>query len=200
MSKVEERRADLRANLVKLAQAQIAAQGMASLRARDLAEKACCAVGAIYNVFADMTDLILEVNGQTFARIGAEVGGAVTGHESLPPERRLILLARAYLDFADRHHNLWRALFDVNLPDDGTVPEWYSGELAKLFAHIAQPVSELNQGLDPAALDLMVRALFSSIHGIVLLGLQNRISGVPRAQIDTMIEQILLRLAIPQKS
>ncbi|MEI6097462.1 MAG: TetR family transcriptional regulator [Alphaproteobacteria bacterium] len=97
MSKVEERRADLRANLVKLAQAQIAAQGMASLRARDLADKACCAVGAIYNVFADMTDLILEVNGQTFARIGAEVGGAVTGHESLPAECRLILLARAYL-------------------------------------------------------------------------------------------------------
>ncbi|MEI6097463.1 MAG: hypothetical protein WCS20_04005 [Alphaproteobacteria bacterium] len=43
----------------------------------------------------------------------------------------------------------------------------------------------------------MVRALFSSIHGIVLLGLQNRICGVPRAQIDTMIEQIMLRLANP---
>jgi hypothetical protein len=32
----------------------------------------------------------------------------------------------------------------VNLPDDGTVPDWYRAELAKLFAHIAQPVSELN--------------------------------------------------------
>jgi hypothetical protein len=44
-------------------------------------------------------------------------------------------------------------------------------------------------------LDLMVRALFSSVHGMVLLGLQNRISGVPRANIEAMIEAVLLRLA-----
>jgi hypothetical protein len=30
---------------------------------------------------------------------------------------------------------------------------------------------------------------------MVLLGLQNRISGVPRANIRTMIEQVLMRLA-----
>ena len=41
----------------------------------------------------------------------------------------------------------------------------------------------------------MVRALFSSVHGIVMLGLQNRISGVPRDRVETMLEQVLLRLA-----
>jgi AcrR family transcriptional regulator len=197
MSKVEERRNDLRSALVKLAEAQIARSGMASLRARDLAQEAGCAVGAIYNVFADMNALILAVNGLTFARIGAEVAGAVTGHEALPPQQRLVLLARAYLNFADQNHHLWRALFDIDLPDDEAVPDWYRQDLRRLFSNIAVPVSEIFQDLEGKELDLMVRALFSSVHGIVVLGLQNRISGVPKPQVEAMIAQVLLRISKP---
>ncbi len=200
MSKTEDRRADLRADLIRLAEVQIAKGGMASLRARDLAREAGCAVGAIYNVFADMNALVIEVNGKTFTRIGTEVAGSITGKDDLPPERRLILLALAYLDFADHNHHLWRALFDLDLPDDDQVPDWYRAELRALFAHIARPVSEIFQELEGEALYLMVRALFSSIHGIVILGLQNRISGVPRGQIEVMIEQVLLRIAQPKNS
>lgn len=195
MGKVEERRNDLRAQLVALAEDQIAREGMASLRARDLAQKAGCALGAIYNVFSDMSALVLAVNGQTFARIGVEVGGAVRGHEHEPPERRLILLARAYLDFADRNHHLWRALFDIDLPDGELVPDWYRRDLKALFSHISIPVSELFQEFGEREVDMMTRALFSSVHGIVLLGLQNRISGVPRNAVEEMIEILLVRLA-----
>lgn len=194
MTKVEDRRSGLRAELIRLATVQIAASGMATLRARDLARDAGCAVGAIYNVFSDMTALIMAVNGETFTRIGAEVAGAVTGQDALPPERRLILLARAYVAFADQNHHLWRALFDLDLPDDDTVPDWYRAELTKLFSHIELPVSQVFQDLGPDALQLMVRGLFSSIHGIVILGLQRRISGVPRDQVETMIEKIILRV------
>ena len=197
MSKADERRSDLRADLIRLAEGQIARSGMASLRARDLARDAGCAVGAIYNVFADMNALILAVNGRTFARIGAEVAGAVTGHEALPPEQRLILLARAYLNFADQNHHLWRALFDIDLPDDAAVPDWYRADLKRLFSHIAVPVSQIFQDLAGKELDLMVRALFSSVHGIVVLGLQNRISGVPKPQVEAMIAAVLLRISKP---
>jgi AcrR family transcriptional regulator len=200
MSKAEERRSDLRAELVRLAVRQIAGNGMSSLRARDLARDAGCAVGAIYNVFADMNALVLAVNGLTFARIGSEVAGAVVGHETLAPEQRLILLARAYLNFADQNHHLWRALFDIDLPDDDAVPDWYRQDLKRLFSHIAVPVSELFQDLTGSDLDLMVRALFSSVHGIVVLGLQNRISGVPRRQVEAMIEAVLLRISKPTVS
>lgn len=194
MSKVEDRRSALRADLIRLATSQIAQSGMATLRARDLAQEAGCAVGAIYNVFADMTALTLAVNGETFARIGGEVASAVIGHEADPPERRLILLARAYVAFADRNTHLWRALFDLDLPDDDKVPDWYRAELSKLFAHIAVPVSEIFQDLGAEDLQRMVRGLFSSIHGIVTLGLQRRLSGVPRDQVEAMIEDIILRI------
>lgn len=195
MRKVDERRANLRDTLIHLAEAQIVQGGLGSVKARELARQAGCALGAIYNVFADMTDLIMAVNGRTFARIGREVAGAVIGHDGEPPERRLILLANAYLAFASENHHLWRALFDLELPDDDRVPDWYRQELQSLFRHIAIPVSQLFPALAGRDLELMVRALFSSVHGMVLLGLQNRISGVPRANIETMIEAVLLRVA-----
>ncbi len=37
----------------------------------------------------------------------------------------------------------------------------------------------------------MVRALFSAVHGIVLLGLENRISGVLRQNIQSMLTAVL---------
>ncbi len=195
MSKLEERRGELRERLIELAEKQILSGGMQSLKARDLAREAGCALGAIYNVFDDMTALVMAVNGRTFRRIGQEVGGAVAGHEGEPPVERLILLAHAYLAFAAENHLLWRTLFDLEMSDDGHVPDWYMAELRALFAHIARPVAELLPDLAPRDLELMVRALFSSVHGMVLLGLQNRISGVPRANIEQMIEQVLRRLA-----
>jgi AcrR family transcriptional regulator len=198
--KSDLRRAELRETLLRLGQEQVATGGLASLRMRDLARDAGCAVGAIYNVFPDMTSLILGVNGETFARIRVEVAGAVTGHETAPPVERLILLSRAYLSFADTHHHLWRALFDIDLPDSLEVPDWYRRDLGALFAHIAIPVAEIFQDLSGKELDLMVRTLFSSVHGIVVLGLQNRISGVPRERVESMIETLLRRLAAgPEK-
>jgi AcrR family transcriptional regulator len=195
MGTTEQRRAELRETLVSLAEAQIERGGAASLKARELAQQAGCAVGAIYNVFADMNALVMAVNGRTFRRIGQAVTGALMGHDAEPPERRLVILSLAYLDFADANHNLWRALFDIDLPDTAEVPDWYRAELGALFAIIARPVAQLFPHLQGRDLELMVRALFSSVHGMVLLGLQNRISGVPRANIRTMIEMVLLRLA-----
>ena len=195
MRKTEIRRAELRETLVNLAEDQICREGMASVKARDLAREAGCAVGAIYNVVTDLTELVMAVNGRTFTRIGQEVAGAVIGHEAEPPERRLVILAHAYLNFAAENHHLWRALFDLELPDDERVPDWYRTDLQNLVHHIAIPVSQIFPALAGRELELMVRALFSSVHGMVLLGLQNRISGVPRANIEAMIEAVLLRIA-----
>lgn len=190
--KVAERRAALRVKLIELAEEQIAAGGLSSLKARELAKGAGCAVGAIYNVFDDLHDLVLEVNGRTFKKLGAAVSASYDGSES--PRQRLILMSNAYLEFAAAHPKLWRALFDVEMTEDGAVPEWYLSSLGALFANIRAPLSELYSEMGEEELGLMTRAMFSAVHGIVLLGLENRISGVPPEHIRTMIAQVLSRL------
>ena len=195
-TKAEQRRADLRDKLVVAAEARIRETGVAALRARDLAKDAGCAVGAIYNAFDDMTALVMAVNGRTFQRLGAVVEASITASRGASATDRLILMSEAYLDFASDNNRLWRALFDLELPADGAVPVWYRTALDRLFQHIAGPVAELFPDQPPEEQALTVRALFSSVHGIVLLGLENRISGVPPQDIRRMIALVLSRLMV----
>lgn len=191
----EKRRAELRERLIDIAEAQVRREGSASLRARALAEEAGCAVGAIYNVFTDMLGLQLAVNGRTFARLGARVTNAVSEVVDAPPVERLIVMAKAYLYFAVDDPKLWRALFEVEMTQESDVPDWYRRDLSQLFTIIAGPLAELDPDAGPDEIDLRTRALFSSVHGIVLLGLERRISGVPIARMESMIEFLLRRFA-----
>ncbi len=191
----EKRRAELRERLIDIAEAQVRKEGSASLRARALAEVAGCAVGAIYNVFTDMPGLQLAVNGRTFARLGARVTDAVSEVADAPPVERLIVMAKAYLHFAVDDPKLWRALFEVEMTQESDVPDWYRRDLSQLFAIIAGPLAELDPEAPQEEIDLRTRALFSSVHGIVLLGLERRISGVPIARMESMIEFLLRRFA-----
>ena len=191
----EKRRAALRVTLLDIAEAEIRQNGVASLRARDLAKQAGCAVGAIYNVFDDMTGLALAVNLRTFHRLGDTVSTAVAQKADASPVDRLIIMAKSYLHFAASDLNLWRALFDVEMTADSNVPDWYLEELGRLFAIIAAPLSEIDPNASTDEIDMRTRTLFSSVHGIVLLGLERRVSGVPKERIEQMIAYLLTNAA-----
>ena len=191
--KVEQRRTELRQRLIDIAEARIAEDGMAAIKARDLAKRADCAVGAIYNVFGDLNDIIIAVNGRTFQRIGAAVAKSLEGREGDTPTDRLIAMSLAYLDFAAANPKTWRTLFDIRMSTEMAVPDWYMSELGRLFGYIAGPVSECFPDMSDDEVNLMTRALFSSVHGIVLLGLENRISGVPGDELERMIALVLVQ-------
>ncbi|MEO8530637.1 MAG: TetR/AcrR family transcriptional regulator [Deltaproteobacteria bacterium] len=195
MSKVDDRRKKLREDLTLAAERRIIDGGTQSVKARDLAKEVGCALGAIYTVFADMNDLIMAVNLRTFVKVDAAVSGSVDGRENDPPLDRLMAMSIAYMHFARDHTNIWRALFSLEMSAELTAPDWYVSELRDLFNHIAKPLSELFPELSAEDRDLLVRGLFSSVHGIILLGLERRISGVSPEQIEAMIYQILARVA-----
>ena len=188
--KVAERRKALRENLVLIAERVIAEKGLGALRARDLAAEAECAVGAIYNVFGDLTDLVLTVNARTFHRLGADVAEALAAAPQDPVEQ-LVVMAQAYHHFAAANHLSWRALFDVERAAGEAAPDWYLEEMGRLFTYISDPLAVIFPERDREDLALLTRALFSSVHGIVLLGLDEASAGVPSADIDRMIALVL---------
>ena len=193
-SKTEARREALRTNLIDIAERTIATEGLRALRARDLAKEAGCAVGAIYNVFGDLTDLTLAVNARTFHRLGADVAEALAAAPQDPVEQ-LVIMGQAYHRFAAANHLSWRALFDVERPAGETAPDWYLQEMGRLFAYISDPLAVIFPQSSPQDLALLTRALFSSVHGIVLLGLDEASAGVPTADIDRMIALVLRQFA-----
>lgn len=189
-TKTEQRHKDLRQRLIDIAAVQIAKDGAASLKTRDLAARAGCAVGAIYNVFDDMTALVMQVNLRSFAALRKVAEDAIRDTADLGPRDQLIRLGQAYLGFAVDHTHEWRALFEVSA-GLAEVPEWYQVALDQLFASIAPPVQRLFPALAEAELDLMVEALFSAVHGIVLLGLQNPNAPAPRDKIARKIAMVM---------
>lgn len=191
--KVQARRAVLRDTLIEHAERRITADGLKNLRARDLAKDAGCALGAIYNVFGDLNDLVLAVNARTFKRLGAEVAESLAGAPQDATEQ-LIVMSHAYHRFAAQNVNTWRALFDIERPAGEAAPDWYLAEMGQLFAYIDAPLSVIFPDHTPQNRALLTKALFSSVHGIVLLGLDEASAGVPAPQLDEMISLILRHL------
>ena len=192
--KTEQRRQELRETLTLIAERVIASEGLGALRARDLAKEAGCAVGAIYNVYGDLTELVLAVNARTFHRLGADVAEALA-EAPQDPVAQLVVMAQAYHRFAAANHYSWRALFDVERPAGETAPDWYLQEMGRLFTYISDPLTVLFPNRDAGEIALLTRALFSSVHGIVLLGLDEASAGVPASDIDRMIEMVLRQFA-----
>jgi AcrR family transcriptional regulator len=188
-----ERRAELRKKLIELARREIAVGGAKAIKARALSQAAGCSVGAIYTVFGDLGDLVLEVNADTFRQLGAKV------HSSLKPEQspldQMISMSMAYMDFANENPMLWRTLFEAEASIGSDVPDWYVKALDGLMAMIDQPVAAIFGEADPITVRLQTKSLFSAVHGIVLLGVEDRLSSVGRENMHDMIRFLLTRIA-----
>src|SRR5260221_21887 len=95
------RREHLRDALIDAAARTIAKDGLSGLKARALADEVGCAVGAIYNVVADLDELVLLANARTLAGLEKILSTAVSqGHGPDWAIEQLVKLALAYLDFA----------------------------------------------------------------------------------------------------
>jgi AcrR family transcriptional regulator len=227
MNKTVERRQNLKEALVGAAEETIAAQGLGALRARALADRVGCAVGGIYNVVADLDELVLLVNSRTFLGLeqafmaaaeaaGAEpegAGGAAAGakpaaaggpatdggpREAIEGRQqaiaRLVRLAMVYTDFAAANTLRWRALFEHRLPAGYAVPDWYLKEQMRLFSYVEGPLRVLQPQASPERIALLARSVVSAVHGIVALGLEEKLYTLPlpslREQVTFVVSAI----------
>lgn len=190
-----ERRQRLRDALIDAAERVVAEQGLPHLKARDLAAQVGCALGAIYTVFPDLDGLALEVNRRTlllFEAFIAEAEGAAGAAPERPADgtaagAHLVRLAFAYLGFARRHTLRWRALFQYRQAADQPPPDWYVAEQGRLFRHIEGPLAALRPDLDEAERGLLARSLFSATHGLVSLGLDEKLMALPPAVLEAQL-------------
>ena len=185
------RHQDLRAELLAAAERLIETRGLAHLRARDLANQAGCSLGAIYNVFTDLDELILAVNANTLKAIDREM----TAIDSGDPLQQLIALANAYLTYAVRNRLRWEALFSHRMPAEAVGPQWFQGIQNAAFSRIEGPLARLRPDLPDAARYLLGRSIFAAVHGMVVLGLDRRVAPmdlpVLRSQIALVVSAIV---------
>jgi AcrR family transcriptional regulator len=192
MSKTAERRLQLKNALISAAERTIENHGLGGLKARALAYRVGCAVGAIYNVVTDLDDLVFEVNTRTLAALerhlaaSEQASGAAGASTAVD---RLVRLGTAYLAFAAAHTLRWRALFEHRPPLGKAMPGQYLQEQRQLFRLIEEPVGELQPHLSSERRALVARSLFSAVHGMVMLGLEEKLQALP---LESLREQVAL--------
>jgi AcrR family transcriptional regulator len=195
-----ERRLALRASLIDAAERAIAAGGLSGLNARDLARDVGCAVGAIYNVFPHLDAVVFEVNSRTLALIEKFIARRIRSAAGAPPGQILVGLALAYVDFATANRPRWRALFD-HLPETAdAMPASYRAEQARVFAAVDQPLSLLRPDLSPDEVVHFSRTIFSAVHGIVSLGLDEKLGSLPVSTLKKQLREFVALLAVAVSS
>jgi AcrR family transcriptional regulator len=199
MTKALERRAKLRADLIQAAERMIAELGLAGLKTRDLAREIGCANGAVYNLVTDVDELVLRVGSRTLHRLDAALSAAEAAGDPSPQET-LVRIAIAYCDFAAENLELWRALFEHRMAADKVLPDWSVNDQLQLFRHIHHPLAQLLPGRSQEQLGVTARSLFSAVHGMVALGLEQRLVAVPlpalRKEIAGLVRAMIDGLAV----
>jgi AcrR family transcriptional regulator len=190
MSKTLERRAKQRDALISAAEKAIATKGLGGLKSRELAAEIGVANGAVFNLVDDMDELVLRVGSRTLARLDSALSAAESDGDPSPAEK-LVRIAVAYCDFAADNLELWRALFEHRMAPEKPIPEWAVEEQMNLFRHIYHPLSKLFPKWSADELGITARSLFASVHGMVSLGLEQKLIAVPVAALRDEIATIV---------
>ena len=173
--------------MLETARAIISAKGLRSLKVRDVAEAADCSIGSVYNEFGDFDGLILTVNRQTMQALSARLA-AVPGED---PIAQIHGFAATYLAFFAEHANLLRSLYEHRMEEDRPFPEDILVMVMRTFALMHEPLVRLMPSADPTEIALQARTMFSAVHGIISLGLEERMVAVPPRQLRQQVAQFV---------
>lgn len=188
-NKRDAARDDMRTRLIDAAERRIAAQGLMGLKAREVTADAGVALGGLYNAFADLDALVLQVNSRTLHRLGAVLRAACP--VAAGPKETLAALAQAYVAFALEQFQLWSALFNHRLPEGVEAPEWHRADHAVLIEEIIGPLAALRPDLDAAMVQQRAKTVFAAVHGVVQLSLRGRYVGLARKDLASEVAALV---------
>ncbi|OAI25695.1 MULTISPECIES: TetR/AcrR family transcriptional regulator [Methylomonas] len=140
--------------------------GFNALTVRKIAMEIGYTVGSIYMVFANMSDLIIHLKARALDELAEHLAACPADGD---PGERLMKLADIYLDFAAKHFNRWRMIFDMQ--SEEAPPDWYQQKIEYMFDIVESLIRQLHAGTDAESERRAARALWSGVHGISILAL-----------------------------
>lgn len=142
----------------------------------------------LVNVFGNYNLLLLHAVAQTLDELSAEAKVVVT--KSQDHRQALYELAYCYHDFALRHPHRWQLIFEHNMNGE-TLPAWQSARIDNMTGML----EHLLRALAPTRSDSEVlqasRVLWSGVHGITLLSVDDKFFAAEPIDGKELIENLL---------
>ncbi len=178
----------LRELIINACETIIANDGLAGLSAREIARSVGYSPGTIYNVFDNLDDLILQVEGRVLDNLDRRL---VSLPHDGPAHIRVVRLAQTYLAFTLERPRLWNLLFEHHLPQGMQVPSWYQAKLEQLLERVENVIRPLVDSHDPSRAKRAARVLWTGVHGITSLATADKLSSVTSEDAEALVDDLV---------
>ncbi len=186
-------REEIRELALKAAEKIVAEQGFNGLSARKIASAIGYTVGTIYLVFKNLDDLIMQVNARTLEALFNDV---VKQNKKNQNKENLRRFGQAYYTYAKKNPHLWSLIFEHHVAGGGDLIPELGERIATLFALVEAEIKSLNPKKKKQSVHRASLALWSSVHGITILAVSDKLfiaeNVTPPEMIDQLIDNFLI--------
>lgn len=160
--------------------------GLAGLTIRGIAGKIGYSHGTLYNLFDDLDDMILHLNGRTLDALYDSLASVPVDGNA---EADLLALAQSYIAFTRENAKLWNLLFEHHLPDYQPLPDWHHQKIGLLLGLVDRCLTQFfGPGQDAERLHA-ARVIWSSLHGMSSLESQRKL--IPGDSVEAMATSLI---------
>ncbi|HXH86403.1 MAG TPA: TetR/AcrR family transcriptional regulator [Nitrospira sp.] len=163
-------------------------EGLQGLTARSVADEIGYSPGTLYNLFENLDDLIVNMNGQTLDDLYEQLSSTPSSGQPMIDLRRLL---DRYLAFLEAYPNRWKAFFEFNLAEGRQLPDWYVAKVSKVLGLLEHALSPLFAPEDDDGKRNMARVLWASLHGICSLSDTGKLRVVTTQSVREMAEALV---------
>jgi len=185
----------IRALILDSAQEIIEAHGLAGLSAREIARRIGYSPGTIYNMFANLDDVVLNVEARVLDALDQRLSEVEPGSDGIEAaagaDDRLIRIARAYLAFTQEKPRLWNLLFEHHMPRGAELPAWYQQKLEGLTAQIERALAPYFLPGSEDERRRAAQALWAGVHGITSLSTADKLSVVTTETAGRLVDDLV---------
>jgi AcrR family transcriptional regulator len=165
--------AELADMIVKTASAIVTKDGLAKLSTRKIAAEIGYTVGTLYNIFQNMDDILIHVNGVTLDKLLKCLKSVI---KKSPSNTVVENLANAYINFGIENYNTWSLLFEYRFQDGQVFPRWYREKIESIFDLVRQALKANIPDIKDEVLKESIMVLWAGIHGICILVVKGKLS------------------------
>lgn len=162
--------------------------GPAALTARRVAEAVGYSPGTLYNLFANLDDLVVHLNGRTLAALEEALDRRpLTGNA----EADLLAQAEAYMGFVRDNARLWALLFDYRLAEGYELPDWFGEAIRRLLGRVESALAPLFGPGEEARRAEAALVLWTGLHGIAALATGGKLEVVADRPAEALVRSLV---------
>ncbi len=182
-------REELKELALKSAEELLNDKSASELSTRQIAAKMGYTVGTLYQIFKNLPDLLLHVNARTLKILYDDC--LALNLTSDNHQKNILAYANVYLEFAHSHPGLWELIFDNQILNDDELPDWYLQQVNSLFSLIEIQLKAIQPGASATEVTKTSRVLWSSVHGICTLSINNNLFAQSACSSEELIQSLI---------